>query len=104
MTGCAARRSMATKSTSSPMPAVSETIVSASFQPASADRTMPYIDWDGVANDAAAVLRFEAGRNPCERGLSDLAGELSTAATCFARSGHNVRSTTPAPSASTTRW
>jgi hypothetical protein len=52
-----------------------------------------YIDWDGVANDAVAVLRSEAGRNPCDRGLSDLVGELSTRSELFRTlwAKHNVR-------------
>ena len=37
-----------------------------------------YRDWDGIASDMVAVLRAEAGRNPYDRGLSDLVGELST--------------------------
>jgi MmyB-like transcription regulator ligand binding domain/Helix-turn-helix domain len=35
-------------------------------------------DWDKVANDTVALLRAEAGRDPHDRGLSDLIGELST--------------------------
>lgn len=35
-------------------------------------------DWDVVANDTVALLRAEAGRDPFDRGLSDLVGELST--------------------------
>jgi transcriptional regulator with XRE-family HTH domain len=35
-------------------------------------------DWEGVANDAVAILRAEAGRDPYDRRLSDLIGELST--------------------------
>jgi transcriptional regulator with XRE-family HTH domain len=35
-------------------------------------------DWDKVANDTVALLRAEAGRDPYDRGLSDLIGELST--------------------------
>jgi transcriptional regulator with XRE-family HTH domain len=37
-----------------------------------------YVDWDKAANDTVAVLRAEAGRDPYDRGLSDLVGELST--------------------------
>lgn len=37
-----------------------------------------FIDWDRVADDAVAILRGEAGRNPHDRELSDLIGELST--------------------------
>jgi transcriptional regulator with XRE-family HTH domain len=35
-------------------------------------------DWDTVANDTVALLRAEAGRDPYDRQLSDLIGELST--------------------------
>jgi transcriptional regulator with XRE-family HTH domain len=35
-------------------------------------------DWDMVANDTVALLRAEAGRDPYDRELSDLIGELST--------------------------
>jgi len=37
-----------------------------------------FVDWERVADDAVAVLRSEAGRNPYDRDLSDLIGELST--------------------------
>jgi transcriptional regulator with XRE-family HTH domain len=37
-----------------------------------------YIDWQSIANDIVALLRAEAGRDPYDRGLSDLIGELST--------------------------
>ena len=37
-----------------------------------------YVDWDVAAHDMAALLRAEAGRNPYDRRLSDLVGELST--------------------------
>ncbi|MEV6305939.1 helix-turn-helix transcriptional regulator [Actinoplanes sp. NPDC051861] len=36
-----------------------------------------YRDWERVARDCAAALRTEAGRNPYDRGLTDLIGELS---------------------------
>lgn len=39
---------------------------------------MFFIDWEKVADDAVAILRSEAGRNPHDRDLSDLIGELST--------------------------
>jgi transcriptional regulator with XRE-family HTH domain len=52
-----------------------------------------FIDWERVADDAVAILRSEAGRNPHDRDLSDLIGELSTQSEDFrvrwAR--HNVR-------------
>jgi hypothetical protein len=40
-----------------------------------------YIDWDRVADELVAHLRSDAGRNPYDRGLSDLVGELSTRST-----------------------
>jgi len=35
-------------------------------------------DWNKIANDTVALLRAEAGRDPYDRQLSDLIGELST--------------------------
>jgi transcriptional regulator with XRE-family HTH domain len=37
-----------------------------------------YPDWDTTMRDAVAALHGEAGRNPYDRGLSDLIGLLST--------------------------
>ncbi len=37
-----------------------------------------FVDWEHAADDSVAVLRGEAGRNPYDRDLSDLVGELST--------------------------
>ena len=34
--------------------------------------------WESTANDAVGILRAEAGRDPYDRRLSDLVGELST--------------------------
>ena len=50
-------------------------------------------DWDKVANDTVALLRAEAGRDPYDRGLSDLIGELSTRSDEFRVrwAAHNVR-------------
>jgi hypothetical protein len=50
-------------------------------------------DWDTVANDTVALLRAEVGRDPYDRALSDLIGELSTRSDDFrVRWGaHNVR-------------
>jgi transcriptional regulator with XRE-family HTH domain len=50
-------------------------------------------DWDGTANDLVANLRTEAGRNPYDRGLQDLVGELSTRSQEFRTrwAAHNVR-------------
>ena len=42
-----------------------------------------YADWEQVATDAVAILRSEAGRDPYDRGLSDLIGELSTRSETF---------------------
>ena len=52
-----------------------------------------YVDWEQVATDAVAVLRSEAGRDPYDRGLSDLVGELSTRSETFRTrwAAHNVR-------------
>jgi transcriptional regulator with XRE-family HTH domain len=50
-------------------------------------------DWDRVANESAAILRAAAGRNPHNRDLSDLVGELATQSGAFRRrwAAHNVR-------------
>jgi hypothetical protein len=46
-----------------------------------------------VANDTVAMLRAEAGRDPYDRDLSDLVGELSTRSEEFRVrwAAHNVR-------------
>jgi len=51
-----------------------------------------YLDWDRIAGDAVAILRAEAGRDPYDRGLSDLVGELSTRSELFRTlwATHNV--------------
>ena len=50
-------------------------------------------DWDVVANDTVALLRAEAGRDPFDRALSDLVGELSTRSDEFGMrwASHDVR-------------
>ncbi len=50
-------------------------------------------NWDRAADDTVAVLRSEAGKNPYDRALSDLVGELSTRSDAFARrwATHDVR-------------
>ena len=50
-------------------------------------------DWDQAATDIVASLRTEAGRNPYDKGLSDLIGELSTRSEEFRIrwAAHNVR-------------
>jgi transcriptional regulator with XRE-family HTH domain len=52
-----------------------------------------FCDWDKVANDIVALLRAEAGRDPYDRQLSDLIGELSTRSNEFRGrwAAHNVR-------------
>jgi transcriptional regulator with XRE-family HTH domain len=52
-----------------------------------------FVDWDRAATDVVAVLRATAGRNPYDKPLSDLVGELSTRSEDFrARwAAHNVR-------------
>ena len=51
-----------------------------------------YTDWNTVAADVVAVLRAEAGRDPYDRQLSDLVGELSTRSELFRTlwAAHNV--------------
>ena len=52
-----------------------------------------YVDWEQVSTDSVAILRSEAGRNPYDRDLSDLVGELSTQSELFRTrwAAHNVR-------------
>lgn len=49
--------------------------------------------WENIANDVVALLRAEAGRDPYDRTLSDLIGELSTRSEDFRVrwAAHNVR-------------
>lgn len=42
-----------------------------------------FVDYDQVAKDAAAMLRLEAGRNPHDKALVELVGELSTRSELF---------------------
>ena len=51
-----------------------------------------FVDYDRVANDAAAMLRLEAGRNPHDKALIELVGELSTRSELFRRrwASHDV--------------
>jgi transcriptional regulator with XRE-family HTH domain len=50
-------------------------------------------DWESIANDVVAILRAEAGRDPYDRRLSDLIGELSTRSEAFRVrwAAHNVK-------------
>lgn len=52
-----------------------------------------FLDYDKVLNDCVAFLRTEAGRDPYDRDLSDLVGELSTRSEDFRRrwAAHDVR-------------
>jgi transcriptional regulator with XRE-family HTH domain len=52
-----------------------------------------YPDWDSFADVCVAILRTEAGRNPHDKELHDLVGELSTRSDEFRTrwGAHNVR-------------
>jgi transcriptional regulator with XRE-family HTH domain len=52
-----------------------------------------YRDYDKAANDTVALLRAEVGRDPYDRDLSDLIGQLSTRSEEFRRrwAAHDVR-------------
>jgi transcriptional regulator with XRE-family HTH domain len=52
-----------------------------------------YKEWESVANDVVSLLRAEAGRDPYDRALTDLVGELSTRSEDFRVrwAAHNVK-------------
>lgn len=52
-----------------------------------------YPDWDLFAQMCVGIMRVEAGRDPHDRALQDLVGELSTRSEAFAQlwSRHDVR-------------
>jgi transcriptional regulator with XRE-family HTH domain len=52
-----------------------------------------WIDWERAAGDCVAMLRTEAGRDPHDKGLIDLVGELSTRSDAFGLrwAAHDVR-------------
>lgn len=52
-----------------------------------------FVDWDKIANDAAAMLRLEAGRNPHDKALVELVGALSTRSETFRQrwASHDVQ-------------
>ncbi|GGM86291.1 transcriptional regulator [Terrabacter tumescens] len=52
-----------------------------------------YPDWELFAGMCVGIMRTEAGRDPHDRGLQDLVGELSTRSEVFRRlwSAHDVR-------------
>ena len=51
-----------------------------------------YPDWDLFAEMCVGIMRAEAGRDPHDKGLQDLVGELSTRSETFRRlwAAHNV--------------
>ena len=79
------------------------------YAPAFADPTQPanlarfcfldsaatafYPDWSDAANTTVAILRTQAGRDPYDRQLTDLVGELATRSDAFRTrwAAHNVR-------------
>jgi transcriptional regulator with XRE-family HTH domain len=52
-----------------------------------------FVDYDRIAKDAAAMLRLEASRNPHDKALIELVGELSTRSELFRRewASHEVK-------------
>jgi transcriptional regulator with XRE-family HTH domain len=52
-----------------------------------------FADWDDAADNTVAILRGAAGRNPYDKALSNLIGELSTRSDDFRMrwAAHNVR-------------
>ncbi len=52
-----------------------------------------YVDWEKNTQELVATMRGEAGRNPYDKRLSDLVGELSTRSERFRTlwAAHNVR-------------
>jgi transcriptional regulator with XRE-family HTH domain len=52
-----------------------------------------YPDWRAIAATTVAMLRLETGRNPHDRALNELVGELTTRSGLFAGlwAGHDVR-------------
>ncbi len=52
-----------------------------------------WLDWERIADDTVAVLRAQAGRDPYDRALTDLVGELCTRSGTFRVrwAAHDVR-------------
>ncbi len=52
-----------------------------------------FVEWDTIANDCVGMLRTEAGRDPYDKRLSDLIGELSTRSEEFRQrwAAHHVK-------------
>jgi len=61
------------------------------LQPTAAEKF--FVDYQRIANDAAAMLRLEAGRNPHDKALIELVGELSTRSELFRQrwASHDVQ-------------
>jgi transcriptional regulator with XRE-family HTH domain len=59
----------------------------------SPNATEYFVDWDTIAHDAVAILRAAAGRDPYDKRLTDLIGELSTRSDEFRVrwAAHNVK-------------
>ena len=86
-----ARPGLATHRPSTPTPDTPPNFARFSFlDPRSRDF---YPDWDLAADICVAILRTEAGRDPHDKALHDLVGELSTRSEDFRRrwAAHNVR-------------
>jgi anti-sigma factor RsiW len=71
-------------------------LVKRSFLPSAngpQDSIWTFSDWEKAAKDLVAALRSEAGRNPHDRALTELIGELSTRSEPFRQwwASHNVR-------------
>jgi hypothetical protein len=52
-----------------------------------------HVDWERAADDVVAILHSDAGRDPYDRALSELVGELSTQSEAFRTrwATHNVQ-------------
>jgi transcriptional regulator with XRE-family HTH domain len=52
-----------------------------------------FLDWESTATESVAAIRSEAGKNPYDKALTDLVGELSTRSAEFRTlwAGHDVR-------------
>ena len=52
-----------------------------------------FVDWERAADVIAAILRLAAGKNPHDKALTELIGELSTRSEIFRTrwAAHNVR-------------
>jgi len=77
----------------SPLYEESDTPNSARFVFLSPPAAEFFLDYDKVQDDAVAFLRVEAGRDPYDRELQDLIGELSTRSERFRQrwAAHDVR-------------